>query len=212
MTSNASGVDQPVAHPEAALESLRAAAAGCRNCELWKGASQTVFGSGNPKAAIVLVGEQPGDREDLSGLPFVGPAGGVLDKALDRAGISRSETYLTNVVKHFKWRPGSGGRKRIHDKPNWSEIGACLPWLERELVVLDPSLVVCLGATAAQALLGRDFRVTRSRGEVIERSGLPPALATIHPSAVLRAPTGERDASFESLVEDLRVAAAAVPS
>jgi uracil-DNA glycosylase family protein len=162
-----------------------------------------VFGEGPVPAALMLVGEQPGDREDIDGHPFVGPAGRLLDTALEEAGLAREDAYLTNVVKHFKWRPGgAGGTRRIHDKPSWFEIKACLPWFEHELAVVSPRVLVCLGATAAQALLGREFRVTRLRGRPVESALAETVMATVHPSAVLRA--GERrQAEYDALVEDL---------
>lgn len=207
----------------ATVDDLRAAAAGCQACDLWRDATQTVFGEGvvdaDPGArqiSMVLVGEQPGDREDVEGRPFVGPAGGVLDRALAEAGIDRQAVYVTNTVKHFKWKAqptrGEGfrgtGKRRIHQKPNAEEIAACRPWLEAELSLLSPRLVVCLGATAAQALLGRSFRVTRQHGEVLDGPGGLRYLATIHPSAVLRADHDARDEAFAGLVDDLRTAAA----
>jgi uracil-DNA glycosylase len=185
------------------LQDLRRQAASCTRCPLWEKATQTVFGEGRADARLVLVGEQPGDQEDRAGAPFVGPAGQLLDRALAEAGIDRGEAYVTNAVKHFKWEPR--GKARIHAKPGRSEVAACRHWLDQELAVLRPELVVLLGATAAQALLGPGFRVTRQRGQVIEQLGSPPVLATIHPSAVLR--SRDRDADFESLVADLRVAA-----
>ena len=148
------------------LEELRAAAAGCRACDLWRNATQTVFGEGSERAEVMMVGEQPGDREDLEGRPFVGPAGRVLDKALEEVGIDRDLVYVTNVVKHFKWRPR--GKRRIHQKPNAEEIRACRPWLDSELALVKPRVLVCLGSVAAQALLGRQFRVTRERGRFVE--------------------------------------------
>lgn len=195
-----------------ALDELRASAAGCRACDLWKVGTQTVFGEGAPEARLMLVGEQPGDREDRAGAPFVGPAGKVLDRALAAAEIDRGAVYLTNVVKHFKWRrPSGGGTRRIHDKPTWRQIGACLPWLESELEVVRPELVVCLGATAAQALLGRDFRVTSDRGRVLESALAPRVLATVHPSSILRAPDAPaRATQLDHFVHDLRVAARAL--
>ena len=192
----------------AAAESLtevRELAQGCRACDLWSRATQTVFGDGPSDARVLVVGEQPGNSEDLEGAPFVGPAGRLLDRAFVEAGIDRSTVYVTNVVKHFKWRRAPSGKRRIHDKPNRGEITACRPWLEAEAARIRPDLIVCLGATAAQALLGRDFRVSRDHGEVLP-SELGPALGTIHPSAVLRA--GEdRDDLMAQLVADLRAAA-----
>jgi DNA polymerase len=186
---------------------LRELATGCRACHLWARATQTVFGDGPSHARFLIVGEQPGNSEDLEGAPFVGSAGRLLDRALVDAGIDRRQAYVTNVVKHFKWRRARTGKKRIHDKPNRAEVEACSPWLEAEVTRIRPKLIVCLGATAAQALLGREFRVTRQHGEVIE-SDLGTTLATIHPSAVLRAPDDVRDETYDGLVADLRAAAA----
>jgi len=181
------------------LEGLREAAAGCKACPLWENATQTVFGEGAAGADVVFVGEQPGDREDLEGRPFVGPAGKLFDEALVEARIDRSQVYVTNVVKHFKWKPQ--GKRRIHQKPNWREIAACRPWLDAELAVLKPRVLVCLGATAAQALLGRDFRVSRQRGELVDSPLAPKAMATVHPSSILRAE--DRDTQFREFVRDL---------
>jgi uracil-DNA glycosylase len=185
---------------------LRDLATGCRACHLWARATQTVFGDGPTDARLLIVGEQPGNSEDLEGAPFVGSAGRLLDRALLDAGIDRSTLYVTNVVKHFKWRRARTGKKRIHDRPDRAEVEACRPWLEAEVARIGPELIVCLGATAAQALLGRDFRVTRQHGEVLE-SELGATLATIHPSAVLRAPDDVRDETYDGLVADLRAAA-----
>ena len=188
------------------LPSLREAARGCTACPLWKTGTQTVFGEGLQRAELVLVGEQPGDREDLEGRPFVGPAGRLLDEALEESGIERGAAYVTNVVKHFKWEPR--GKRRIHQKPNREEIAACRPWLEAELAVVKPRVLVCLGATAAQALLGRDVRVTRDRGRPLESTLAPVAFATVHPSSILRAPDDESRRLERALfVDDLRVAA-----
>jgi len=185
------------------LVGLREAAAGCRACDLYKTATQTVFGEGAEHARVMFVGEQPGDREDREGKPFVGPAGGVLDEALEAAGIDRGQIYITNAVKHFKWKPQ--GKRRLHQKPNAAEINACRPWLDAELDVVRPELLVLLGATAAQALLGRDFRVTLQRGQFIERPGLPVTTATVHPSSILRAPDDEsRQLEMRAFIEDLR--------
>jgi len=185
------------------MASLREAASGCRACPLWKDATQTVFGEGPAKAAVVLVGEQPGDREDLEGRPFVGPAGRVLDDALADAGIERKQVYLTNAVKHFKWK--ARGKRRIHQKPNAEEIAACRPWLDAELAVVKPDVLVALGATAAQALLGRGFRVTRERGVPVDSDLAPTVLATVHPSSILRArDEAERREAYEAFVADLR--------
>ena len=184
------------------LPALRAAAAGCRGCPLWARGTQTVFGEGPRRARVVLVGEQPGNDEDLAGKPFVGPAGKVLDRALEAAGITRDDVYVTNVVKHFKWEPK--GKRRIHAKPNQMEISACLPWLEAELDIVKPVVVVCLGATASQALLGPKFRVTKQRGEWIPARWAPRVIATVHPSAILRAPDeAARHAEMDRFVADL---------
>jgi DNA polymerase len=189
------------------LPALRAAAADCKACPLWRTGTQTVFGQGLRRADVMLVGEQPGDREDRAGRPFVGPAGGLLDRALADAGIDRREVYVTNVVKHFKWEPR--GKRRIHKKPNASEIRACRPWLDSELRVVKPRFVVCLGATAAQALLGAKFRVTQQRGTFVDSDLAEFVTATIHPSSILRAPDEEtRREEFESLVDDLRLVSA----
>jgi len=181
------------------LEKLREAAAGCKACDLWESGTQTVFGEGSADADVVFVGEQPGDREDLEGRPFVGPAGQLFDEALEEAGIDRSQVYVTNVVKHFKWKPQ--GKRRIHQKPNWREIAACRPWLDAEVALLKPRVLVCLGATAAQALLGRDFRVSRQRGELVDSPLAPNTIATVHPSSILRAE--DRDVQFREFVRDL---------
>src|SRR5688572_15177360 len=199
----------PLVPERPTLPKLREAAAGCKACPLWKTGTQTVFGEGLARAEVMLVGEQPGDREDREGRPFVGPAGRLLDEALEEAGIDRSRAYVTNVVKHFKWT--ARGKRRIHQKPNWSEIAACRPWLESELAVVQPRVLVCLGATAAQALLGRDVRVTRDRGRPIETELAPVAFATVHPSSILRAPDDESRRLERALfVDDLRVAAQAL--
>lgn len=186
------------------MEEARAAAAGCRACDLWRLGTQTVFGDGPPEARLLLAGEQPGDQEDVAGQPFVGPAGRVLDAALAEAGIGREDVYLTNAVKHFKWRPR--GKRRIHDKPSWSQIQACRPWLDLELQLVRPEVVVLLGATAAQSLLGRQFRVTRERGRVLEMPFAPAVVATVHPSSILRTRDEGREAAFAGLVADLTVA------
>jgi DNA polymerase len=194
--------------PDAAtLPQLREIAAGCQACELWKKGTQTVFGEGPQKnAQIVLVGEQPGNDEDLAGLPFVGPAGKLLDKALEEAGIDRSLAYVTNVVKHFKWEPR--GKRRIHAKPNSQEITACFPWLQAEIRLVAPQLVICLGATAAQALLGRAFRVTQQRGLLLDAPFAPKLMATVHPSSILRAPDEEaRRNETRLFINDLSIAA-----
>jgi uracil-DNA glycosylase len=200
-----SGPGQPAPVPERpTLPKLREAVDGCRACGLWRDATQAVFGEGPKSARVMLVGEQPGDREDVTGAPFVGPAGRVLDDALEQAGIERRDAYVTNVVKHFKWKPGRG-KRRLHQKPNAEEIRACRPWLDAELRVVKPEVVVCLGATAAKALLGSGFRVTRQRGEFLEVDFAPLATATIHPSAILRIDDDEeRRAEMKALVADLR--------
>jgi uracil-DNA glycosylase len=197
---------QDLIPPSPSLKGLREAAARCRACPLWAEATQTVFGEGRRGSRILFVGEQPGDREDLAGRPFVGPAGRLLDRCLDDAGIDRRDAYVTNVVKHFKHE--HRGKRRIHKRPSAEEIRACRPWLEAELDVIAPEVIVTLGATAAQALLGRDFRLTRNRGEFHDAGLGPPVLATIHPSAVLRAPDDQaRREERLGLVEDLRVVA-----
>src|SRR3954468_4757218 len=191
------------------LETLRVEAAGCQACDLWKTGTQTVFGEGSADAEIMLVGEQPGDQEDKQGLPFVGPAGRVLDEALEAAGIDRSKVYVTNVVKHFKWT--AQGKRRIHKKPNAEEIGACRPWLEAEIETVKPRLLVCLGATAAQALLGRSFKVTQQRGQLVDSPLAPKVVATVHPSSILRSSDDEsRRVEMKRFVEDLRAAADAL--
>src|SRR5215475_13141092 len=167
----------------------------CRNCPLWKNATQTVFGEGGSRSQIMFVGEQPGNDEDLSGKPFVGPAGRLLDASLAEAGIDRKKVYVTNVVKHFKWEPR--GKRRIHKKPSASEIAACRPWLDAEITSVKPAVIVCLGATAAQALLGKSFRVTAQRGKFIKSSLAPYLMATVHPSSILRAPDEETRHSEE---------------
>jgi uracil-DNA glycosylase family protein len=192
------------------LASLREAARDCRNCPLWQRATQTVFGAGAARARLLLVGEQPGDEEDRRGLPFVGPAGRLLDQALEAAGIDRGDAYVTNAVKHFKWKPAEGrGKRRIHEKPNAAEIRACRPWLLAEIAALDPRVIVCLGATAARSLLGDTFRVTRQRGvPVVSTTGLH-VVATVHPSSILRAPDSEtRRLEMQRFIDDLRVAQA----
>jgi DNA polymerase len=185
------------------LKSVRGAADKCRACHLSKNATQTVFGEGPKKAQVMLVGEQPGDAEDLAGHPFVGPAGKLLDRALEEAGIDRRLVYVTNVVKHFKWEPR--GKRRIHAKPNAGEIAACRPWLETEIALVKPRVLVCLGATAAQALLGKSFKVSLQRGRFVPSSLAPRVTATVHPSSILRAPDEQsRHAELERFVADLR--------
>ena len=185
------------------LHAMAEAAQSCKGCHLWEQATQTVFGEGPPDARVVLVGEQPGDKEDLAGEPFVGPAGKLLDRALTDAGIDRSVTYVTNIVKHFKWTPR--GKRRIHQKPNAEEIKACWPWLEAEVAAIKPDIVVCLGATAAQGVLGRQFKVTQRRGEVLESSHGWRVTATVHPSSILRADDERRELEYDAFVSDLRV-------
>jgi DNA polymerase len=192
--------------PRPTLAKLKDAAAECRACPLWKLGTQTVFGSGRTNARIVLIGEQPGNEEDLTGKPFVGPAGKLLDRALEEAGINRNQAYVTNAVKHFKWEPR--GKRRIHKKPNASEINACRPWLEAELNLLKPRVVVCLGATAAQAFFGSKFKVTRERGKFFETALAPVVMATVHPSSILRAYDDvSRRAQMKLFVKDLKRAA-----
>jgi uracil-DNA glycosylase len=185
------------------LRSLRHAAADCQACPLWRDATQTVFGEGSASADVMFVGEQPGDREDIEGAPFVGPAGRILDQALEDAGIDRGDVYVTNVVKHFKWRQGRG-KRRLHQRPNAEEIGACRPWLEAELEAVRPKILVCLGATAAKALLGSGFRVTKERGKFVDSGLAPRATATVHPSSILRIDDdAERRVAREELTRDL---------
>ena len=185
------------------LPAFREAAADCQACDLYKRGTQTVFGAGTRQAEVLFVGEQPGNDEDLEGEPFVGPAGKLLDKALEEAGIDRQKAYVTNVVKHFKWEPR--GKRRIHKKPNAKEITACRPWLEAEIEIVKPKVIVCLGATAAQALLGSKFRVSKDRGKFIEADLAPYIIATIHPSAILRAPDDEtRHEQKRRFIDDLK--------
>ena len=189
------------------LAELRADAAGCRACPLWETGTQTVFGEGSSSAEVMFVGEQPGDQEDKQGRPFVGPAGRLLDEALAEAGIDRGSAYVTNAVKHFKWE--ARGKRRIHAKPTWTEQTACRPWLESELEVVQPRVLVCLGATAAQSLLGKQFRVTKERGRWLESELAEYVTATIHPSSILRRRDDEsRRRELDGLVEDLRLVAA----
>ena len=194
--------------PDPTLDSLRSAAATCKACDLWERGTQTVFGEGEEVAELVLVGEQPGDKEDLEGAPFVGPAGRVLDAGLEAAGIDRRLAYVTNVVKHFKWEPR--GKVRLHKTPNAAEVHACRPWLEAELRTLRPSVLVCLGATAAKALLGASFKVSEERGRFVDSDLAPSVLATVHPSSILRTDGPEREAAMGAFVDDLRVAATAL--
>jgi DNA polymerase len=187
------------------LKEVREAACECTACHLYKHATQTVFGEGPKSALMMLIGEQPGDQEDVAGKPFVGPAGKIMDRALEEAGIDRKEVYVTNAVKHFKWEPR--GKRRIHQKPNAREIAACRPWLETELRLVKPKLVVVMGATAAQTLFGASFRVTRERGKVLSSEFAPKVVATVHPSSLLRQPDeASREREYKNFVADLRVA------
>jgi uracil-DNA glycosylase family protein len=208
-SAEAAATAAPLIPMKPTLGKLREAAAVCRACPLWKRATQTVFGEGPRTALVMFVGEQPGNDEDRQGRPFVGPAGQLLDRALQEAGIDRKQTYVTNVVKHFKWEPR--GKRRIHKKPSAREIAACRPWLEAELAAIQPKLLVCLGASAAQALLGATFRVTRQRGQFVESPLAPRVMATVHPSSILRAPDEQtRQAEWKRFVEDLKKVAMAM--
>lgn len=206
---------------DASLTALAKAAAACRGCDLHERATQTVFGSGRARATLMLVGEQPGDVEDRKGEPFVGPAGRILDRALDEAGISTSSTYVTNAVKHFRWKPAERGKRRLHEKPSQAQAAACRPWLAAELAAVRPGVVVALGATAAGSLFGSGFRLTRARGELLDwppesgpfqddESPVRAAVATIHPSAMLRAPDDDRQEVYAGFVRDLSIAADAL--
>ena len=208
--SRMAGEKYPTAEPflpaKITLRTLTAAAMTCRGCDLYKNATQTVFGEGPARPRILLIGEQPGDQEDRQGKPFVGPAGRMLDEALETAGIHRDEVYVTNAVKHFRWEPR--GKRRMHSKPSSRQVAACRPWLEAEIEATRPAVIVCLGATAAQSLLGSAFKVTRMRGKVIEREDGPPILATVHPSSLLRMPDrDERHRAIGRFAEDLKTAA-----
>ena len=195
----------PLVPERPSLDELRKAATACTACDLHKTGTQTVFGEGSEGAEAMFVGEQPGDQEDKAGKPFVGPAGQLFDQALEEAGIDRRGVYVTNVVKHFKWV--ARGKRRIHQKPNAAEVAACRPWLEAELEVVKPRVLVCLGATAAQALLGREFRVTRERGRPVESDLAENVVATVHPSSILRADPADREREYDAFVNDLRVVA-----
>ena len=195
----------PLVPVRPSLTELRTAAAACTACDLHKSGTQTVFGEGSEDAEAMFVGEQPGDQEDKAGKPFVGPAGQLFDQALEEAGIDRRAVYVTNVVKHFKWV--ARGKRRIHQKPNAGEVAACRPWLEAELEVVKPRVLICLGATAAQALLGREFRVTRERGRPVESDLAENVVATVHPSSILRADPADREREYDAFVNDLRVVA-----
>jgi DNA polymerase len=200
------GSAEPFVPPRPTLRTARLAAAGCRGCNLWRHATQTVFGEGPADIAVMFIGEQPGDAEDLAGRPFVGPAGRLFDRALEAVDLARDRVYVTNVVKHFKWEPR--GKRRIHAKPRISEIRACRPWLDTELALVKPHAIVCLGATAAQALLGSGFKVSAQRGKFVDSSLAPLVMATVHPSSVLRSRTDEdRRRAMEEFVADLRVLA-----
>ena len=199
----------PLIPPRPTIKKLQAVAAGCKACHLWKLGTQTVFGEGKQSSTVMLVGEQPGNSEDLAGRPFVGPAGALLDRALEEAGIDRSKVYVTNVVKHFKWEPR--GKRRIHKKPNSTEIAACRPWLDAEIRVVKPRAIICLGATAAQAVIGPKFKVTEMRGMFIESPLAEFVTATVHPSSILRAPTDDRRRSeTQRFVKDLKKIRAAI--
>jgi DNA polymerase len=195
--------------PRPSLPKLRDAAAECKACDLWKTGTQTVFGEGKSTSTVMFVGEQPGDKEDLQGRPFVGPSGALLDRALEEAGIDRTKVYVTNVVKHFKWEPR--GKRRIHKKPNAVEITACRPWLDAELRVVKPKAIVCLGSTAAQAVIGPKFRVSVQRGQFVKSPLAPLVTATVHPSSILRAPSDEaRHAEIARFIDDLKKIKAAI--
>ena len=186
------------------LDQVRIVAADCQACDLWRSGTQTVFGEGSESAELMLVGEQPGDKEDVAGRPFVGPAGRILDQGLEEAGIDRTTVYVTNAVKHFKWE--ARGKRRLHKRPDAAEISACRPWLDREIALVHPKVVVCLGATAAQALLGRAFKVTKQRGELFPQEAGHLITATVHPSSILRAPdSASREAEMAAFVADLRL-------
>jgi uracil-DNA glycosylase len=193
----------PLIPPRPSVKKLQAAAAGCKACHLWKTGTQTVFGEGKQSSTVMFIGEQPGNSEDLQGHPFVGPAGGLLDKALEEAGIDRAQVYVTNVVKHFKWEPR--GKRRIHKKPNALEITACRPWLEAEIAVVKPRVIICLGSTAAQAIIGPKFKVSIQRGTFVESPLAELVTATVHPSSILRAPSDEaRRAEMKRFIDDLK--------
>lgn len=202
-SKSGNGSDNPFVPATTNLKKLQQASKGCKNCDLWERGTQTVFGEGQATSKVMFIGEQPGNDEDLQGRPFVGPAGRLLDKLLIEAGVDRTKVYVTNAVKHFKWEPR--GKRRIHKKPNSIEITACRPWLEAEIASIHPKVIVCLGATAAQALLGRDFRVTQHRGELLASPLAPHVMATVHPSSILRAPDEEtRHEEMRRFVQDMR--------
>ena len=203
MAKRSTGVPAVTIPDKPTLASLRTAAAGCKACHLWKLGTQTVFGEGSATARVMMVGEQPGDKEDLQGRPFVGPAGAILDKALAAAGIDRNDIYVTNIVKHFKWEPR--GKRRLHKKPNALEISACRPWLDAEINAVKPQVVVLLGATAAQGILGNQFRVTKQRGQWLQSRIAPLVMATVHPSSILRASDDDsRHEEMRKFVADLK--------
>ena len=202
------GTAAPLIPPRPTLNKLKVAAAGCQACDLWKTGTQTVFGEGETSSTVMFVGEQPGNAEDLKGRPFVGPAGGLLDKALDEAGIDRTKVYVTNVVKHFKWEPR--GKKRIHKKPNAAEITACRPWLQAEIDLIKPRVIICLGSTAAQAIIGPKFKVSTQRATFVESPLAPFVTATVHPSSILRAPSDDRrHEEMTRFIDDLKKIATA---
>ena len=193
----------PLIPPRPSIRKLQSVAAGCKACHLWKRGTQTVFGEGRQSSTVMFIGEQPGDKEDLAGRPFVGPAGALLDKALEEAGIDRAKVYVTNVVKHFKWEPR--GKRRIHKKPNALEITACRPWLEAEIAVIKPGAIICLGSTAAQAVIGPKFKVSIQRGTFVKSALAPLVTATVHPSSILRAPSDEaRRMERARFIDDLK--------
>ena len=203
LTKSSKSPAEDLIPPRPTLSLLKEAAADCKACDLWKRGTQTVFGEGRRRSKVMFVGEQPGNEEDLTGKPFVGPAGRLFDAALEEAGIDRKQTYVTNVVKHFKWEPR--GKRRIHKKPNAQEIAACRPWLEAEIALIKPEVIVALGATAAQSLFGPQFRVTKQRGQFLESTLAPYVMATVHPSSILRAPDDEtRRLEHRRFVDDLK--------
>ena len=205
-TNNAFSTAAPFLPKENTLPKLQAASRTCKGCDLYLRATQTVFGEGAKNAKVMLIGEQPGDKEDLDGRPFVGPAGRILDEALAATGIDRSEVYVTNAVKHFSWTADERGKRRIHKKPRYSEIQACRPWLDAEIEAVHPEVIICMGATAAQALLGKDFSVLRQRGTPVPSDLAPFVMATVHPSSILRAREDRRE-QMQALIRDLAVAA-----
>lgn len=212
-TGDVRGTAAALIPPQPTLENLRESAAGCKACDLWIKGTQTIFGEGTERAPIMFIGEQPGDKEDLTGHPFVGPAGRILNEALEEVGIDRAEVYVTNIVKHFSWVPDERGKRRIHKKPKYSEIKACRPWLDAEIAVIRPKVVICLGATAAQGLLGKEFSVMRERGKFVRSSIAPFVMATVHPSSILRAQDdASRQEQKRTFINDLRGAAEKIHS